>query len=89
MALNKENKAAIMKEFGLHEGDTGSPQVQIALLTNRIQYLTDHLKEHKHDEHSRRGLLMLVGRRRRLLKYLSRKDPDSYQDMLKRLSLRR
>lgn len=89
MALNKENKAAIMKEFGLHEGDTGSPQVQIALLSNRIQYLTDHLKEHKHDEHSRRGLLMLVGRRRRLLKYLSRKDPDSYQDMLKRLNLRR
>ena len=89
MALNKENKDAIMKEFGLHEGDTGSPQVQIALLTNRIQYLTDHLKEHKHDEHSRRGLLMLVGRRRRLLKYLSRKDPDAYQDMLKRLKLRR
>lgn len=89
MALNKENKAAIMNEFGLHEGDTGSPQVQIALLTNRIQYLTDHLKEHKHDEHSRRGLLMLVGRRRRLLKYLSRKDPDAYQDMLKRLNLRR
>ena len=89
MALNKENKTAIMNEFGLHEGDTGSPQVQIALLTNRIQYLTEHLKEHKHDEHSRRGLLMLVGRRRRLLKYLSRKDPDAYQDMLKRLKLRR
>lgn len=89
MTLNKENKAAIMTEFGLHEGDTGSPQVQIALLTNRIQYLTDHLKEHKHDEHSRRGLLILVGRRRRLLKYLSRKDPDSYQEILKRLKLRR
>lgn len=89
MALTKEDKEAIMRDFGQHEGDTGSPQVQIALLTNRIQYLTDHLKEHSHDEHSRRGLLMLVGRRRRLLKYLSKKDPESYQDMLKRLKLRR
>jgi small subunit ribosomal protein S15 len=89
MALTKEDKEAIIRDFGQHEGDTGSPQVQIALLTNRIQYLTDHLKEHSHDEHSRRGLLMLVGRRRRLLKYLSKKDPESYQDMLKRLKLRR
>ncbi len=89
MALTKEVKEAIIRDFGQHEGDTGSPQVQIALLTNRIQYLTDHLKEHSHDEHSRRGLLMLVGRRRRLLRYLSQKDPESYQDMLKRLKLRR
>lgn len=89
MALTKEDKEAIIRDFGQHEGDTGSPQVQIALLTNRIQYLTDHLKEHSHDEHSRRGLLMLVGRRRRLLRYLSQKDPESYQDMLKRLKLRR
>ena len=89
MALTKEDKEAIIRDFGQHDGDTGSPQVQIALLTNRIQYLTSHLKEHSHDEHSRRGLLMLVGRRRRLLRYLSQKDPESYQDMLKRLKLRR
>jgi small subunit ribosomal protein S15 len=89
MALTKEDKETIIKSFGLHEGDTGSPQVQIALLTNRIQYLTDHLKEHKHDQHSRRGLLKMVGQRRRLLKYLSDNDPDAYQSMLQRLNLRR
>jgi small subunit ribosomal protein S15 len=89
MALNKEDKEAIIRDFGLHPGDTGSPQVQIALLTNRILYLTDHLKEHSHDEHSRRGLLKMVGQRRRLLKYLNAKDPDAYQDILKRLNLRR
>ena len=89
MSLSKEDKETIISEFGQHEGDTGSPQVQIALLTNRIQYLTDHLKEHIHDEHSRRGLLKMVGRRRRLLKYLHKKDPESYQDILQRLNLRR
>ena len=89
MALTKEDKQALMTDYGIHEGDTGSPQVQIALLTNRIQYLTEHLKEHNHDEHSRRGLLKMVGRRRRLLNYLSKKDPEAYQAMLKRLSLRR
>lgn len=89
MALTKEDKDTIMREFGIHDGDTGSPQVQIALLTNRIQYLTEHLKEHSHDEHSRRGLLKLVGRRRRLLKYLSKKDHDAYQEILQRLKLRR
>lgn len=89
MALTKEDKETIIKSFGLHEGDTGSPQVQIALLTNRIQYLTDHLKAHKHDQHSRRGLLKMVGQRRRLLKYLSDNDPDAYQAMLQRLNLRR
>ncbi len=89
MALTKEDKLAIISDFGIHEGDTGSPQVQIALLTNRIQYLTDHLRIHKHDEHSRRGLLQLVGQRRRLLKYLKRKDNKAYLEMLKRLNLRR
>jgi small subunit ribosomal protein S15 len=89
MALNKEDKETIIRDFGTHEGDTGSPQVQIALLTNRIVYLTEHLKEHRHDEHSRRGLLKMVGQRRRLLKYLNAKDPDAYQDILQRLNLRR
>lgn len=89
MTLDKTDKQAIISEFGLHEGDTGSPRVQIALLTNRINYLTEHLKEHKHDEHSRRGLLKMVGQRRRLLKYINRKDPEAYQDILKRLNLRR
>jgi small subunit ribosomal protein S15 len=89
MALTKEDKLTIISDFGIHEGDTGSPQVQIALLTNRIQYLTDHLRVHKHDEHSRRGLLQLVGQRRRLLKYLKRKDNEAYLEILKRLNLRR
>lgn len=89
MALTKEDKQAIISDFGTHEGDTGSPQVQIALLTNRIQYLTEHLRVHKHDEHSRRGLLQLVGQRRRLLKYLKRKDNEAYLEILKRLNLRR
>lgn len=89
MTLNKEDKQTIINDFGVHEGDTGSPQVQIALLTNRIQYLTEHLKEHSHDEHSRRGLLKMVGQRRRLLRYLSGKDNEAYQDILKRLNLRR
>lgn len=83
------NKETIMAEFGLHEKDTGSAQVQIALLTSRITHLTDHLKEHKHDEHSRRGLLKMVGRRRRLLKYLSKKDPNSYRELIAKLGLRR
>lgn len=89
MALSKEDKLTIIKDFATHEGDTGSPQVQIALLSNRIQYLTEHLKTHKHDEHSRRGLLQLVGQRRRLLKYLKDRDPDSYLEILRRLNLRR
>jgi small subunit ribosomal protein S15 len=89
MPLTKDDKQTIIRDFGTHEGDTGSPQVQIALLTNRIQYLTEHLKVHKHDEHSRRGLLQMVGQRRRLLKYLKRKDSDAYMDILQRLNLRR
>jgi small subunit ribosomal protein S15 len=89
MPLSKTEKEAIVKEFGRHEGDTGSATVQVALLTNRIVQLTEHLKIHKHDEHSRRGLLKLVGQRRRHLKYIKRKDPDTYRDLLKRLNLRR
>ena len=82
-------KQTIIAEYGLHKGDTGSAQVQIALLTDRISHLTEHLKEHRHDEHSRRGLLKMVGHRRRLLKYLSRKDPKVYRELIARLGLRR
>lgn len=89
MTLTPAEKEVIIREFGLHEGDTGSPQVQVALLTQRISELTEHLKVHRHDEHSRRGLLKMVGLRRRHLKYLSRTDPESYQDVIKRLGLRR
>lgn len=89
MSIANERKQEIIQNFGRHEGDTGSPQVQIALLTERINQLTDHLKTHKHDEHSRRGLLKLVGQRRRHLRYISRKDPDAYRDLLARLGLRR
>jgi small subunit ribosomal protein S15 len=89
MALTKTNKETIINEFGVHEGDTGSPQVQIALLTSRIQQLTEHLKAHKHDEHSRRGLLQMVGQRRRMMRYLKRKDPEAYIEVTDRLELRR
>lgn len=83
------DKEAIINEYKVHEKDTGSPQVQIALLTSRIAHLTEHLKEHKHDEHSRRGLLKMVGHRRRLLKYLSSKDHQAYRDLIAKLGLRR
>jgi small subunit ribosomal protein S15 len=89
MGLPKEKKEEIIQGFARHEGDTGSPEVQIALLTERILQLTEHLKIHKHDEHSRRGLLKLVGLRRRHLKYLSRENPEAYREMLQRLGLRR
>jgi small subunit ribosomal protein S15 len=89
MPLSKDEKVTIVKDFGRHEGDTGSPEVQIALLTNRILQLTEHLKIHSHDEHSRRGLLKLVGQRRRHLNYLNRKNPESYRQVIKRLGLRR
>ena len=89
MGLTKETKEELVKDFGRAENDTGSPEVQIALLTTRINQLTDHLRTHKHDQHSRRGLLKLVGQRRRHLKYLSRKDPESYRAILQRLGLRR
>lgn len=89
MPLTKVEKDQIIKDFGRQEGDTGSPEVQVALLTARIVQLTEHLKEHSHDEHSRRGLLKLVGQRRSQLKYISRKQPEVYRDLLKRLGLRR
>lgn len=89
MPLAKEEKEKIIEEYGRFTGDTGSPEVQVALLTTRIVQLTDHLRTHKHDEHSRRGLLKLVGQRRRHLKYLSHKDPASYRKLIQRLGLRR
>jgi small subunit ribosomal protein S15 len=89
MALTKEAKQEIVDQFGRATADTGSPQVQIALLTRRINELTEHLRTHKHDHHSRRGLLKLVGRRRRLLDYLSRKDLEGYRALIKELGLRR
>lgn len=79
----------IITEFGQHDSDTGSPEVQVALLTERINHLTEHLRVHKHDHHSRRGLLMMVGRRRRLLDYLRRQDVDRYRRLIGTLGLRR
>ena len=89
MPLSTDVKKQIMAEYGTVEGDTGSPEVQIALLTQRIKDLTEHLKEHKHDHHSRRGLLILVGKRRRLLRYLESIDIERYRSLIKRLGLRR
>ena len=89
MALNKETKNKVIVEFARHEGDTGSPEVQIALLTSRISQLTDHLRVNTHDESSRRGLLMLVGQRRRLLSYVRRKDFQRYMALTDRLGIRR
>ncbi len=89
MSLERGQKDAIIEQYRVHEGDTGSPEVQIALLTNRINRLTEHLKTHKHDEHSRRGLLMMVGQRRRHLAYLSQKDQERYRAIIARLGLRK
>ena len=89
MALVKDKKTEIMGEFKQHDSDTGSPEVQIALLTARINQLTEHLKEHKKDHHSRRGLLMMVGQRRRLLNYLSNKEINRYREVVAKLGLRR
>ena len=89
MAISQERKNEIIKEYARHEGDTGSPEVQVAILTSRIQYLTDHLKEHKKDHHSRRGLLKLVGQRRNMLDYLRRKDIERYRSLIERLGLRK
>lgn len=89
MALTKEQKLELVKEYGRKEGDTGSPEVQVAILTKEINELNDHLKTHKHDHHSRRGLLMKVGHRKNLLKYLAKKDIQRYRDLIKRLGLRR
>ncbi|MEV4638458.1 30S ribosomal protein S15 [Actinoplanes sp. NPDC049548] len=89
MALDQETKTKIMGEYATVEGDTGSPEVQVAMLTKRIADLTEHLKVHKHDHHSRRGLLLLVGRRRRLLNYVQKKDIARYRTLIERLGLRR
>jgi small subunit ribosomal protein S15 len=89
MSIDKEVKQEAIQEFARHDGDTGSPEVQIAILTKRILQLTDHLRTHKHDESSRRGLLKLVGRRRRLLAYVRRKDYQRYMALTERLSIRR
>ena len=88
MSLDTATKKQIMAEHGRTENDTGSPEVQVAVLTHRINHLTEHLKEHKHDHHSRRGLLLLVGQRRRLLNYLSQKDITRYRQLIENLGLR-
>ena len=87
--IEKEKKDAIVREFQLKEGDSGSTEVQVALLTERINQLTEHLKSHTHDHHSRRGLLKLVGQRRRLLQYLSNNDVNRYRQLIARLGLRK
>ena len=89
MALTKSEKDSVVEVYHRHETDTGSPEVQIALLTQRINHLTEHLREHKQDEHSRRGLLKVVGQRRRHLNYLSSKDESKYREIVSRLGLRR
>ena len=89
MALDSAQKTEIISNYKTVEGDTGSPEVQVAMLTKRISDLTEHLKKHKHDHHSRRGLLLLVGRRRRLLNYLQRTDIARYRSLIERLGLRR
>jgi small subunit ribosomal protein S15 len=89
VALTAEQKKEVLNSYGLHETDTGSPEAQVALLTTRIVGLTEHLKVHKHDHHSRRGLLLLVGRRRRLLKYVAHVDVARYRSLIERLGLRR
>lgn len=87
--LTQEDKNQIIANYAVHEGDTGSPEVQVALLTARIKYLTEHLKEHKKDHHSRRGLLKMVGHRRRLLSYLYNSDIERYRSLIARLELRK
>ncbi len=87
MALNKKSKEKLIKENRLHEGDTGSPEVQVALLTEKITLLSDHLKKHKKDNHSRRGLLQMVNKRRRLLAYLKRKSEERYSAIIEKMDL--
>ena len=89
MPLDAQTKQKIMAEYATTEGDTGSPEVQVALLTQRIKDLTEHSRAHKHDHHSRRGLLLLVGRRKRMLRYLEATDIERYRSLIKRLGLRR
>ena len=89
MALTADEKTQIINEYATHEGDTGSPEVQVALLSKRIADLTEHLKEHKHDHHSRRGMQLMIGDRRRLLDYLKRVGINRYRSLIERLGLRR
>ncbi|MDX1485705.1 MAG: 30S ribosomal protein S15 [Alphaproteobacteria bacterium] len=89
MSITPEKKQELLAEFATGSNDTGSPEVQVAILSERITNLTEHLKEHNHDFHSRRGLIMMVGKRRRLLDYLKRKNDDRYQKLIQRLGLRR
>jgi len=89
MSITAEEKARVMKEYATKEGDTGSPEVQVAILSSRIATLTEHFKEHKKDNHSRRGLLMMVAQRRKLLDYLKKVDESRYQNLIKRLGIRR
>ncbi|MFQ5533125.1 MAG: 30S ribosomal protein S15 [Candidatus Methylomirabilales bacterium] len=89
MPLAVEKKRSLIQQFRLHEGDTGSPDVQIALLSERIQGLSDHFRLHPKDHHSRRGLLMLIGKRRGFLEYLRKKDPERYRDVTEKLGIRR
>ena len=85
----KDEKTALIEQYAIHPGDTGSPEVQVAILTRRINELTDHFRAHKHDHHSRRGLLAMVGRRKRLLSYLAREDVERYRTLIARLGLRK
>lgn len=89
MSIDAAEKKKIIDEYGTGEGDTGSPDVQVALLSRRIAQLTEHLKEHKHDHHSRRGLMLLVGQRRRMLNYIAKNDIERYRSLIERLGLRR
>ena len=89
VALSKDRKTELIGSYKTHESDTGSPEVQVAILSERITYLTEHFKTHAKDHHSRRGLLMLVGKRRRLLDYLKTKDTQRYSDLIKRLNIRK
>jgi small subunit ribosomal protein S15 len=89
VALTKERKTQIIGDYRTHDADTGSPEVQVAILSDRINYLTDHFKSHAKDHHSRRGLLKLVGQRRRLLDYLKTKDTNRYADLIRRLGIRK
>jgi small subunit ribosomal protein S15 len=89
VALSKDRKTELIGSYKTHDGDTGSPEVQVAILSERINYLTEHFKTHAKDHHSRRGLLMLVGKRRRLLDYLKSKDFQRYSDLIKRLNIRK